>query len=37
MRRHLESCVVNAFQSRNKTEREKKIEELMTMFSKFGK
>ncbi|HIE64459.1 MAG: metal-sensitive transcriptional regulator [Nitrospira sp.] len=37
MRRHLESCVVNAFQSKNKTEREKKIEELMTMFSKFGK
>lgn len=37
MRRHLEGCVVDAFQSKNKPEREKKIEELMTMFSKFGK
>ncbi|MFQ5579001.1 MAG: metal-sensitive transcriptional regulator [Nitrospiria bacterium] len=37
MRRHLEGCVVNAFQSKNKPEREKKIEELMTMFSKLGK
>ncbi len=37
MRQHLEGCVVDAFKSKNKLDREKKIDELMSMFSKFGK
>ncbi|HEY5599174.1 MAG TPA: metal-sensitive transcriptional regulator [Candidatus Manganitrophaceae bacterium] len=37
MKRHLESCVAEAFQSKDKRERGKKVEELMEMFSRFGK
>lgn len=37
MRQHLEGCVAETFQSKDLHEREKKVEELMEMFSKFGK
>jgi CsoR family transcriptional regulator, copper-sensing transcriptional repressor len=37
MRQHLEGCVAEAFQSKDMQEREKKVDELIEMFSKFGK
>jgi DNA-binding FrmR family transcriptional regulator len=37
MRQHLEGCVAEAFQSKDIHERGKKVDELIEMFSKFGK
>lgn len=37
MRHHLESCVADTFQLQDKGQREKKIDELIDMFSRFGK
>lgn len=37
MRQHLESCVADTFQLQDKGQREKKIDELIDMFSRFGK
>ena len=33
---HIETCVVDAFASKKRGEREAKIEELMQVFSRFG-
>lgn len=33
---HIETCVVDAFESRKRGEREAKIAELMQVFSRFG-
>lgn len=37
IRRHLESCVQDAFRSGSRTEKAKKITELMTVVSRFGR
>ena len=37
MRQHLEGCVAEAFQSKDLQERGKKVDELIEMFSRFGK
>lgn len=37
MRQHLEGCVAEAFQSKDIQERTTKVDELIEMFSKFGK
>ncbi len=34
--RHIESCVADAFRSGTKTERQRKIDELLEVFSRFG-
>ncbi len=35
--RHIESCVADAFASGNDRQRERKIEELLEVFSRFGR
>ncbi len=35
--RHIESCVADAFASANERQRERKIEELLEVFSRFGR
>ncbi len=35
--RHIESCVAAAFASANERQRERKIEELLEVFSRFGR
>lgn len=35
--RHIESCVADAFASGNDRQRERKIEELLDVFSRFGR
>lgn len=37
MRQHLEGCVAEAFQAKDLQERGKKVDELIEMFSRFGK
>ncbi len=37
MRQHLETCVAEAFQSKAQQQRSQKVDELMEMFSRFGK
>lgn len=37
MRQHLEGCVAEAFRAKDLEERGKKVDELIEMFSRFGK
>ncbi len=37
LRSHIETCVSSAFETGNRRERDRKLEELLEVFSKFGR